>query len=134
MGGVSGGWGGVEEGVAGCAGCRQGGGRAHRPTSTLRLHLPTHLPTPHTCPGTYGAPPVDFLPYQDPSAYEQLLRAAEGFIERRALVHIGEVAPPPVVHVVKVGGLIGGRVGWVNWWGLGGRWVWVGERGCELAG
>ncbi|EFN53769.1 hypothetical protein CHLNCDRAFT_136401 [Chlorella variabilis] len=50
---------------------------------------------------TYGAPPVDFLPYQDPTAYEQLIKASEDFIARRALTHIGSITPQPVVHIVK---------------------------------
>jgi len=56
---------------------------------------------------TYGAPPVDFLPYQDPTAYEQLIKSAEDFIAKRALAHVGSITPQPVVHIVKVGG-----VGW----------------------
>lgn len=50
---------------------------------------------------SFGAPPVDFLPYQDPNAYESLIRGAEAFIRNRALVHIGEIEPQPVVHLVK---------------------------------
>lgn len=50
---------------------------------------------------TYGAPPVDFLPYQDPTAYEQLIKAAEDFIAKRALTHVGDITPHPVVHIVK---------------------------------
>lgn len=49
----------------------------------------------------YGAPPVDFLPYQDPRAYEQLIRSAEEFIATRALAHMGHLSPQPVVHIVK---------------------------------
>eukprot|EP00891_Asterochloris_glomerata_P002094 jgi/Astpho2/2094/Aster-00579 len=34
---------------------------------------------------SYGAPPVDFLPQQDPIAYSQLLQQAETFIRERLL-------------------------------------------------
>ncbi|KAI7843165.1 hypothetical protein COHA_003149 [Chlorella ohadii] len=50
---------------------------------------------------TYGAPPVDFLPFQDPAAYEQLIKTAEDFIAKRALTHVGNITPQPVVHIVK---------------------------------
>ncbi|PRW33715.1 adenine nucleotide alpha hydrolase [Chlorella sorokiniana] len=50
---------------------------------------------------TYGAPPVDFLPFQDPTAYEQMIKTAEDFIAKRALTHIGGISPQPVVHIVK---------------------------------
>ncbi|KAI3425264.1 hypothetical protein D9Q98_009032 [Chlorella vulgaris] len=49
----------------------------------------------------YGAPPVDFLPYQDPKAYEQLIKTSENFIAKRALTHVGNITPQPVVHIVK---------------------------------
>ena len=49
----------------------------------------------------FGAPPVDFLPQQDPVAYEQLLKNAEHFITDRFLPKLGSVQPDPVVHIVK---------------------------------
>jgi hypothetical protein len=39
-------------------------------------------------------------------AYEQLIKSAEDFISKRALAHIGGISPPPVVHIVKVGGCL----------------------------
>lgn len=50
---------------------------------------------------SFGAPPVDFLPYQDPNAYQSLIKSAEAFIAERALAHLGELEPAPVVHLVK---------------------------------
>ena len=38
-------------------------------------------------------------------AYEQLIKSAEDFISKRALALIGGI-PPPVVHIVKVGGCL----------------------------
>jgi nucleotide-binding universal stress UspA family protein len=49
----------------------------------------------------FGAPPVDFLPQQDPVAYEQLIRNAESFIAARFLPRLLALSPDPVVHVVK---------------------------------
>jgi hypothetical protein len=40
-------------------------------------------------------------PSQDPNAYQQLIQKAEDFIAQRALRHIGNVTPQPVVHIVK---------------------------------
>lgn len=39
---------------------------------------------------------------QDPAAYEQLIKTAEDFIAKRALTHVGNITPQPVVHIVKV--------------------------------
>ena len=50
----------------------------------------------------YGAPPVDFLPQQDPVAYEQLVAEAERFVAHRFLTLLQELEPKPVVHIVKV--------------------------------
>ena len=71
----------------------------------------TDRPAPPSCPSLL---PPDLIE-QDPAAYVALIEAAEGFIQLRALSHIGEVEPPPVVHLVKV------------CWG-----VWLG--GCEGVG
>jgi hypothetical protein len=49
-----------------------------------------------------GAPPVDFLPQQDPVSYEQLIKNAEHFITHRFLPKLGNLEPSPVVHVVRV--------------------------------
>lgn len=49
----------------------------------------------------YGAPPVDFLPQQDPVAYEQLLKNAEHFITDRFLPKLSQLRPDPIVHIVK---------------------------------
>ncbi|KAK9814802.1 hypothetical protein WJX72_011691 [[Myrmecia] bisecta] len=49
----------------------------------------------------YGAPPVDFLPQQDPVAYEQLIKQAEHFISDRFLSKLQGISPEPVVHIVK---------------------------------
>lgn len=43
-----------------------------------------------------------FVCLQDPNAYQQLIQKAEDFIAQRALRHIGNVTPQPVVHIVKV--------------------------------
>ncbi|GAB4815868.1 hypothetical protein N2152v2_002914 [Parachlorella kessleri] len=37
----------------------------------------------------------------DPNAYQQLIQKAEDFIAQRALRHIGNITPQPVVHIVK---------------------------------
>jgi hypothetical protein len=49
-----------------------------------------------------GAPPVDFLPQQDPVTYEQLIKNAEHFITQRFLPKLGSLEPSPVVHVIRV--------------------------------
>jgi hypothetical protein len=50
----------------------------------------------------YGAPPVDFLPQQDPVAYDQLVRNAESFIAARFLPSLASLKLQPIVHIVKV--------------------------------
>ena len=50
----------------------------------------------------YGAPPVDFLPQQNPVAYEQLLAEAERFVTARFSSLLQEITPDPVVHIIKV--------------------------------
>lgn len=73
---------------------------------------PNHLASP--LPGSSFVPvpslspvkprPLCLLPPpQDPNAYQQLIQKAEDFIAQRALRHIGNVTPQPVVHIVKVG-------------------------------
>lgn len=49
----------------------------------------------------FGAPPVDFLPQQDPAAYAALIKNAEAFIAARFLPRLLALSPDPVVHVVK---------------------------------
>jgi len=65
-----------------------------------RLHLVHVLPKAQVA-AMFGAPPVDFLPRQDPVAYEQLLQNAEHFITDRFLPKLGSMQPDPVVHIVK---------------------------------
>ena len=75
------------------------------PTQRAASPLPWS-PTPSPLP----LPP--FLPVQDPTAYEQLIKASEDFIARRALTHIGSITPQPVVHIVKVGRRCPRRLAW----------------------
>jgi hypothetical protein len=50
----------------------------------------------------YGAPPVDFLPQQDPVAYDHLVKSVESFIATRFLPVLNSLRLQPVVHIVKV--------------------------------
>ena len=50
----------------------------------------------------FGAPPVDFLPQQDPIAYDQLMKQAETFIQTRFLPSLHNLRVHPIVHIVKV--------------------------------
>ena len=50
----------------------------------------------------YGAPPVDFLPQQNPKSVQKLAEQAQSFIKDRLLPMLGDMQPEPVVHVVKV--------------------------------
>ena len=50
----------------------------------------------------FGAPPVDFLPQQDPVAYDQLVKQAETFIQTRFLPSLHSLRVHPIVHIVKV--------------------------------
>ena len=50
----------------------------------------------------YGAPPVDFLPQQNPVAYEHLLAEAERFVTARFYSLLQKITPDPVVHIIKV--------------------------------
>lgn len=50
---------------------------------------------------TYGAPPVDFLPQQNPKSSQKLAEQALSFIKERLLPMLGDMQPEPVVHVVK---------------------------------
>ncbi len=50
----------------------------------------------------FGAPPVDFLPQQDPIAYDQLVKQAETFIQTRFLPSLHNLRVHPIVHIVKV--------------------------------
>ena len=65
-----------------------------------QLHLVHVLPKMQMA-AMYGAPPVDFLPQQDPVAYEQLLKNAEHFITDRFLPKLSQLRPDPIVHIVK---------------------------------
>ena len=51
---------------------------------------------------TYGAPPVDFLPHQNPDSFQKLAEEAQSFIKDRLLPMLGDMQPDPVVHVIKV--------------------------------
>ena len=51
---------------------------------------------------TYGAPPIDFLPHQNPDSFQKLAEEAQSFIKDRLLPMLGDMQPHPVVHVVKV--------------------------------
>ncbi|KAL3132973.1 hypothetical protein ABBQ38_006883 [Trebouxia sp. C0009 RCD-2024] len=50
---------------------------------------------------TYGAPPVDFLPHQNPNTVQKLAEQAQSFIKDRLLPMLGDMQPDPIVHVVK---------------------------------
>lgn len=52
---------------------------------------------------SFGRPPVDFLPQQDPVAHDQVVKKAEIFIRERFLSTLEGLHPEPVVHIVKVG-------------------------------
>ncbi|KAK9828007.1 hypothetical protein WJX81_008304 [Elliptochloris bilobata] len=73
-------------------------GELYRPND--QLHLVHVLPKMQLA-AMYGAPPVDFLPQQDPVAYEQLLKNAEHFITDRFLPKLSQLRPDPIVHIVK---------------------------------
>lgn len=64
------------------------------------LHLLHVIPRLQLSPH-YGAPAMDVLASHDPATYEELISKAEAFLVTRALRHIGEVSPPPVVHLIK---------------------------------
>ena len=64
------------------------------------LHL-VHVIPRLQMPAAYGAPPVDFLPQQDPVAYDQLVKHAEGFIAGRLLPSLAGLRPQPIVHIIK---------------------------------
>eukprot|EP01024_Parvocaulis_polyphysoides_P023193 TRINITY_DN21442_c0_g1_i2.p4 TRINITY_DN21442_c0_g1~~TRINITY_DN21442_c0_g1_i2.p4 ORF type:complete len:156 (-),score=19.39 TRINITY_DN21442_c0_g1_i2:441-908(-) len=49
----------------------------------------------------YGAPPIDFLPNQDPQAYEKLIQNAERFITNRFVVMFENISVQPIVHIIK---------------------------------
>ena len=53
-------------------------------------------------PVIFGAPPVDFLPQQDPEAHEKMTLHAQLFIEERYLPRLAGFEPPAAVHIVKV--------------------------------
>ena len=50
----------------------------------------------------YGAPPVDFLPQQNPQSVQKLADQAMSFIKDRLLPMLNDIQTEPVVHVVKV--------------------------------
>eukprot|EP00884_Botryococcus_braunii_P002094 jgi/Botrbrau1/11886/Bobra.126_2s0019.1 len=65
------------------------------------VHLVHVIPRMQVASMYPGAPPVDFLPQQDPLSYEQLIKNAEHFITQRFLPKLGNLEPSPVVHVVR---------------------------------
>ncbi len=71
----------------------------YRPGDVLHfLHI-----VPRQEPATmYGAPPVDFLPQQNPKSVQKLSEQALSFIKERLLPMLGDIQPEPVVHVIKV--------------------------------
>lgn len=85
---------------------------------------PNHLASPlpgssfvslHSLRPVKPHPLCPLPPPQDPNAYQQLIQKAEDFIAQRALRHIGNVTPQPVVHIVKVGNSgvgVGVGAGW----------------------
>ena len=77
----------------------------HKGTSALcregdEIHL-VHV-VPKLQQACFGAPPVDFLPQQDPIAYDQLVKQAEQFIQTRFLPPLHSLRVHPIVHIVKV--------------------------------
>ncbi|BDA44876.1 hypothetical protein COCOBI_06-3540 [Coccomyxa sp. Obi] len=64
------------------------------------LHLVHVIPRMQMA-AVYGAPPVDFLPQQDPVAYDQLIKNAESFIAGRFLPSLASLKVQPIVHIVK---------------------------------
>ncbi|KAK9812430.1 hypothetical protein WJX73_010125 [Symbiochloris irregularis] len=50
---------------------------------------------------SFGRPPIDFLPQQDPVTHDQLVKKAELFIRERFLPKLQGLHPEPVVHIVK---------------------------------
>lgn len=70
----------------------------------LQVHLIHVIPKMQVASMYPGAPPVDFLPQQDPVTYEQLIKNAEHFITQRFLPKLGSMEPSPVVHVIRVSG------------------------------
>ena len=65
------------------------------------MHL-VHIIPRMQLAAVYGAPPVDFLPQQDPVAYEQLVAEAERFVADRFLTLLQGLQPYPVAHIIKV--------------------------------
>ena len=66
-----------------------------------QMHL-VHIIPRLQLAAVYGAPPVDFLPQQDPVAYEQLIAEAERFVAARFLTLLQGLQPEPVAHIIKV--------------------------------
>lgn len=70
----------------------------YRPEDVLHfLHV---VPRQETAT-TYGAPPVDFLPQQNPKSVQRLAEQGLSFIKERLLPMLGDMQPEPVVHIVK---------------------------------
>ena len=82
---------GLAEDRAQLAVCRQGD----------EIHL-VHVVPKLQMGACFGAPPVDFLPQQDPIAYDQLVKQAETFIQTRFLPGLHSLRVHPIVHIVKV--------------------------------
>ena len=66
-----------------------------------QMHL-VHIIPRMQLAAVYGAPPVDFLPQQDPVAYEQLVAKAERFVAARFMTLLQGLQPEPVAHIIKV--------------------------------
>eukprot|EP01025_Chloroclados_australasicus_P016324 TRINITY_DN1814_c0_g1_i2.p4 TRINITY_DN1814_c0_g1~~TRINITY_DN1814_c0_g1_i2.p4 ORF type:complete len:156 (+),score=15.35 TRINITY_DN1814_c0_g1_i2:696-1163(+) len=49
----------------------------------------------------YGAPPIDFLPNQDPQAYERLIENAEKFLSQRFVSMFDSISVQPILHIIK---------------------------------
>lgn len=50
---------------------------------------------------SHGAPPIDFIPYNDPASYDTMISDAERWITKRVLSHMKNVTPKAVVHIIK---------------------------------
>jgi nucleotide-binding universal stress UspA family protein len=70
----------------------------YRPGDVIHL---VHVVPRQQLAQSFGAPPVDFLPQQDPVGHEMLLQHAETFIRERLLPKLADIQPDPCVHIVK---------------------------------
>lgn len=65
------------------------------------IHLLHVIPRLQRSSSFGGAPPVDFLPQQDPVGHEKLIKRAEAFIRSRYLPRLTDVKPEATVHIIK---------------------------------